>query len=37
VIVCERDPFEVPIADLKDFKPSATILGGEVVSGALPE
>jgi predicted amidohydrolase YtcJ len=35
LLVCERDPLEIPTADLKDFKPSATILGGEVVSGAL--
>ena len=36
LIVCERDPIEVPTADLKEFKPSATMLGGRVVSGALP-
>jgi predicted amidohydrolase YtcJ len=36
-IVCERDPLEVPTADLKDFTPSATILDGRLVSGALDD
>jgi hypothetical protein len=36
LIVCDRDPLEVPVADLKEFRPSATILGGHVVAGALP-
>jgi predicted amidohydrolase YtcJ len=37
LIVCDRDPLEIPTAELKAFTPSATILGGAVVSGALPE
>lgn len=36
LIVCDRDPLALPPAALKEFRPVATILGGELVSGALP-
>jgi predicted amidohydrolase YtcJ len=36
LVVCDRDPLAIPTADLNDFRPSATILGGRVVAGALP-
>ncbi len=36
LIVCDRDPTAIPTADLCDFRPSATLLGGRVVAGALP-
>lgn len=35
LIVCDRDPMRVHTAELKDFKPVATMLGGQVVSGRL--
>jgi LmbE family N-acetylglucosaminyl deacetylase len=35
LIVCDRDPLELPIAELKNFSPVATILGGRVVSDNL--
>lgn len=35
LIVCDRDPLAIPTADLKEFRPVATMLGGELVSGSL--
>lgn len=35
LIVCDRDPLDLPASELKAFSPAATILGGKVVSGAL--
>jgi predicted amidohydrolase YtcJ len=35
LIVCDRDPIELATAELKAFRPVATILGGRVVSGTL--
>jgi len=37
LIVCDRDPTEIPTDELRDFRPAATILGGEVVAGSLPD
>jgi predicted amidohydrolase YtcJ len=35
LIVCDRDPLAVATADFASFRPVATILGGEIVSGSL--
>jgi predicted amidohydrolase YtcJ len=35
MIVCDRDPLELAVADLASFRPAATITGGQVVSGSL--
>lgn len=34
-IVCDRDPLAIPTGDLREFVPSATILDGNLVAGAL--
>lgn len=34
-VVIDRDPFDIPVADLDSIQTLATIIGGEVVYGAL--
>jgi predicted amidohydrolase YtcJ len=36
LIICHEDPLEMPAERLCDFSPEATMLGGRIVSGALP-
>jgi predicted amidohydrolase YtcJ len=37
VIICAEDPVAMPPARLRDFTPEATILGGRLVSGSMPD
>jgi predicted amidohydrolase YtcJ len=37
VIICAEDPVAMPPARLRDFTPEATILGGRLVSGSVPD